>query len=74
MGLTELGLSVEQTRPFWHACRPATLKPTTVAPSMAARHEAITDLNARITALTTRRDELTARLGQAAERMFCSHP
>ncbi|WP_433186809.1 MerR family transcriptional regulator [Actinoallomurus sp. CA-150999] len=66
--LSELGLRVEQTRPFLECLASGREHADDCPAALAGYREAITDLNARIEALTARRDLLVHHLRQAAYR------
>ncbi|GAA4629961.1 redoxin family protein [Actinoallomurus vinaceus] len=66
--LSELGLRVEQTRPFLECLAAGREHADDCPAALAGYQQAITDLNARIEALTTRRDILVHHLRQAAYR------
>lgn len=70
--LTGLGLAVEETRPFVECLASGHSTGDDCPASLAAYQHAITQLSARITALTQRRDALAAHLQAATDRAMPS--
>jgi peroxiredoxin/DNA-binding transcriptional MerR regulator len=68
--LTDLGLSVEQTRPFLECLSAGHTHADDCPASLAVYRTAISLLDARIASLADRRGALLARLNRSAERGF----